>query len=162
MPCSQFIQVSGAARMASEGATGQAAMEQEEEVEVGGGDGKQTTMAMLLGEVLNRVAGEKDITLIKYGDESKNSQDAKLIHHDEWGIGNADTHEVLAALHALNPKLSFSKPDVVGGLRIVLGARQAQWNLRPRQQEDWLITMTRTFQHFRPASSIHPIIPINW
>ena len=104
-------------------------------------------MGRKLGEVLNRLAGSKGISLIKYGDESKNSSDAKLIHHEEYGIENADTQEVLAAMHALNPKLSFSKPDVVIGLRIVMAQRNQQWKVSKRQQDDWVTTMCRIFRH---------------
>ena len=87
---------------------------------------------------------ETDIAFCKYSDESKNVKDAKLVHGRRGVEGHID---LLQALYNIQPNLCFSKVVMEQALQVMLKKGAKRWKLSSREQDDWLITMTRRIRN---------------
>jgi len=107
--------------------------------------------ASSIAAALQPLADTKGVSFCRYADESKNNNNAKVIHGPVEGVESC--HELLGALQGVLPSLAFTKSQMRDALQSVLSVSAGKWKLTGKQQEDWVDTMARLFVCFYTITS---------
>ena len=97
-----------------------------------------------LVDALRPLVEEHGPSFCRYGDESKNCSDAKLVHGDRGVEGH---HSLLGAMKALQANLVFPKIIIHKALQKIYEENRAKWRLSQAESQDYIETLSRRLRN---------------